>query len=95
MANVATCSKAQLDWAIGIIDRVGEGQEIDASEFFKATAVVTVVSEAAFSLAGEVEQLRAEVERLKAKVNRLVDRLDLEGVYQEPDRSDYLADREE
>lgn len=58
MTNVATASKEQVDWAIGIIDLAGEGGEVDADDFFKASAVLTVVSYAAFELAEENDRLR-------------------------------------
>lgn len=91
MTNALTCSREQLDWAIGVIDEALTGKEVDANQAFKAGAILGVLAEAAFGLTEEVERLRAlqslsgvtktmaqfvaEIERLEAEVKRLNDLL--------------------
>lgn len=88
MTNVVTASRENVDWAIGVIDQALAGEEIDAHDAFKAGAVLSVVSIAAFDLAEEVKRLKnelslsgvvdtmakfvAEIERLEAQNRALV-----------------------
>ena len=61
MANVVTASREQVDWAIGILDKMGDGENVDYETFFKVNAILTAVSVSAFDLAERVEQMEQRV----------------------------------
>lgn len=55
---VMTASRSQVEWAIDIMDKAGQGEEVDEDDFWKANSILTVVSMAAFGLQNEVGRLR-------------------------------------
>lgn len=78
MTNVVTASRENVDWAIGVIDQALAGEEIDAHDAFKAGAVLSVVSIAAFDLAEEVKRLQAQSRALVAAVRPVIEQADLD-----------------
>lgn len=61
-----TASREKVEWAIYILDRIGDGEanEMERDEFFAASSVLSGVAISAFDMADRIEELEGELKVL-------------------------------
>lgn len=64
-----TATKAQVEWALSILDKLGEGEDVDGDEFFRANALLTVIALAPFQEKNTMHETDFDLLKNAIKVN--------------------------